>query len=276
MKPASKIPLSVIVVTKNEEHRIERCLDALQAFAEVVVVDSASTDKTASIVKTRDVRFVNFEWGGAHPKKRAWCLEILDLAHDWVFFVDADEIITPQLSTEIRALDLEVNDTKAGYFIKGRYIFDNKTLKFGLQNNKLALLNRRKIEFPRVDDLDISGMGELEGHYQPVLKHEFMHEKIGQLKRPLLHNAYDNPEDWQARHKRYAAWEREMDRRGIWPDDISAVRRFSKRLFKALPFRGMAAFLHCYVWKLGLFDGRAGFYFACSRKQYYDLIKKAP
>lgn len=267
-----KIPVSVIVVTKNEERRIEQCLAALQDFSELIVVDSNSTDKTQELAQAQNARVVNFEWGGTYPKKRQWSLDIIDLAHDWVFFVDADEIVTSNLIEEIRTLQLSDDTTHAGYFVKGQYIFDGAPLNFGLKNNKLVLLNRRKVEFPVVDDLDIPGMGEMEGHYQPVLKQGFQSETIGQLQSPLHHEAYDDPKAWQARHERYAQWEREMDKRRAWPVEDGMIRQFGKTLFKALPFRGFIAFLHSYVWKLGFLDGARGRSFALSRKHYYDLI----
>lgn len=259
-----KIPVSVIIVTKNEAGRIGRCLSALRAFGEIIVVDSQSTDETQNLARRHGAQIVDFIWNGQYPKKRQWCLDHLDLKHDFVFFVDADEIVTPDLIAEIRALDF----TAAGYFVRGRYVFENRPLKFGLCNNKLALIDRRKMEFPVVNDLDIPGMGEIEGHYQPVLKFGREAEKIGQLKAPLLHYAYEDKAGWQARHMRYAAWEHGMNAHKAWPQDA----RLAKRVFKTLPFQAAAAFIHAYVLKLGFLDGSAGFKFARSRYWYYRMI----
>lgn len=260
-----KIPLSVIVVTKNEEARIVRCLEALQGFDEVLVVDSASTDKTVVLAEQCGARVINFTWNGNYPKKRQWSLDNLKLKHDLVFFVDADEVVPPELVEEISAL---VHDC-AGCFVKGRYIFKGRPLRFGLYNNKLALFDRRKMEFPVVDDLDLPGMGEIEGHYQPVLKEGYKNEKIGQLREPLYHYAYEDEQSWQERHHRYADWERGMDAQNTWPDDPRPV----KKIFKALPLRPWIAFLHSYMIKLGFLDGAAGFKFAQSRYVYYRMIE---
>ncbi|MCB1532940.1 MAG: glycosyltransferase family 2 protein [Alphaproteobacteria bacterium] len=265
MPDLGKIPLSVLVATKNEAPRIARCLEALKDFAEIVVIDSASTDGTAEIAAANGARVVNFEWAGSYPKKRQWCLDILDLAHDWVFFVDADEVVTSALVEELRDMDFAA----AGYFVRGQYVFRGRVLKHGLKNNKLALFDRRRIEFPVVDDLDIEGMGEIEGHYQPVLKAGHEREEIGQIEAPLLHYAYEDEQGWRARHARYARWEIEMDKRNAWPGDA----RLSKRLFKALPFRWGVAFLHSYFLKGGVLDGRAGLDFARSRASYYRMIR---
>ncbi|MCK5284696.1 MAG: glycosyltransferase family 2 protein [Alphaproteobacteria bacterium] len=259
-----KIPVSVIVVTKNEGERIERCLASLSAFDDVWVVDSDSSDETQAIALSMNANVVNFVWDGQYPKKRQRCLNNLDLAYYWVFFVDADEVLTEDLVEEIRALDFKA----AGYFVKGRYVFEGKALRFGLRNNKLALFDRRCIEFPVVNDLGILGMGEIEGHYQPVLMKGHLHEKIVQLKASLLHYAYEDINRWNERHKRYALWEKEINKRQVLPHD----KRLLKKVFKLLPFQASMAFLYSYILKLGFFDGARGFRFAQSRWRYYKMI----
>jgi len=265
-----KIPISVLIMTRNEARRIERCLAALSDFNEIVVVDSSSADATKILSEVAGAKVVNFVWDGRYPKKRQWCLGNLSLAHDWVFFVDADEIITPELIQEIRALDFKAT----GYFIRGRYIFEGAALRRGLRNNKLALIDRRKIEFPVIDDIGAPGMGEIEGHYQPVLKKECA-GAIGQLKNELLHDAYDNAASWRERHARYAAWEIEMDRRKAWPQEPRRTRKVLKAIFKLSPARSLVAFAHCYILKLGFLDGGRGFRFAKSRYDYYQMISSA-
>jgi hypothetical protein len=108
--------------------------------------------------------------------------------------------MTAGLIDELRAMDWQSAGKRAGYFVRGQYIMNGKPLRFGLKNNKLALFNRRAIHFPIVDDLAIPGMGEIEGHYQPVLKDEYFDYQIGQIKMPLLHDACDDREAWHARH----------------------------------------------------------------------------
>lgn len=261
---ARKIPVSVIIATRNEESRLQPCLAAVKDFDDIIVVDSNSTDNTQKIAKQNGAQIHNFIWNNRYPKKRQWCLDNLSIKNDWVFFVDADEIVTPAMTREIGSLDF----SSAGYFVPGTYVFENKILRFGLKNNKLALINRHKMHFPVVDDLDIPGMGEIEGHYQPVLKDSFKHEKIGQMKNALIHNAFDNRAAWASRHQRYAAWERGINEKRAWPND----RRILKRIFIQLPFRPQAAFIHCYLFKLGFLDGLRGFRFAKTRFDYYRMI----
>lgn len=263
----NKIPISVIIVTKNEEDRLPACLNAVQDFGEIIVMDSSSTDGTKNIASQYNAKVIDFLWNGQYPKKRQWCLDNIDIKHDFVFFVDADEIVTDALIGEIRAH----NSRAAGYFIKGRYIMDGQPLKHGLQNNKLCLINRHKMEFPVIDDLDIEGMGEIEGHYQPVLKAQYRGEMLGQLHTPLIHDALHN---WEERHKRYAMWEAGMNAKNAWPLDPSPLRQAVKEIFRALPCRGMIAFIHSYIWKMGFLDGARGLKFANMRRLYYKMIDR--
>ncbi len=263
------IPVSVIVVTRNEAARLPACLAALNAFDEVLVVDSASTDQTALVAQEWGATVVPFLWDGRYPKKRQYCLDHLPTRHDWIFFVDADEIVTPELVQEISALPFDC----AGYFIKGRYIWRGCQLKHGMVNNKLVLFDRRKLVFPIIDDLDLTGMGEMEGHYQPVLRPDHREEKLGQLTQYVLHDAAQSRQEWDARHDRYAQWERGMNERRAWPADPVPCRQTLKKLFRALPMRGTIVFLYGYVWKCGFLDGSAGYDFARRRAAYYRAIR---
>src|SRR5690606_18106359 len=133
-----KIPLTVIVTTKNEEKKIGRCLASLSAFAKVIVVDSHSIDRTCPIAREHGVQVVSFRWDGKYPKKRQWCLETLALSYDWVFWVDADEVVTPALVKEIREIFAK-KPAHAGYFVRGRYVWNGEILEHGMMNNKLCL-----------------------------------------------------------------------------------------------------------------------------------------
>ncbi|MCV6801114.1 glycosyltransferase, partial [Achromobacter ruhlandii] len=99
----SKIPVSVVVMTKNEERNIAKCLKALAEFDEVFVVDSNSTDATCAMAAALGAKVSNFNWNGKYPKKKQWCLEQLPFTHPVVLYVDADEEMTPELAAEIRA-----------------------------------------------------------------------------------------------------------------------------------------------------------------------------
>ncbi len=267
----NKIPVSVLITTKNEENNIARCLNALHDFAQIVVIDSYSCDRTCEIARDKGAQIVLYRWDGGYPKKRGWCLEHLDIDHDWVFWVDADEVVTPELLEEIRGV-FASPPNKCGFFVRGRYIFEGKILRYGLSNNKIALFNRHKMEFPVIDDLGIKAMGEIEGHYQPVLK---CCGSIGSLRSPLLHYAYEDEASWEERHIRYANWEAQMNKRGLWSKDPVIWREILKKRVRNSIFRPYIMFLYSYLVKFGFLDGKQGYKFAISRKNYCHLIIKA-
>ncbi len=309
----NKIPVCIIIISKNEESNIARCLDSTREFSQVIVVDSQSTDKTCEIARSMGAQVIDFKWNGKYPKKRGWCLDNLNIKYDWVFWLDADEVLTNVLVNEIRHIfqnntnfdsltekKLEASDGEpcgsakpawptqdyhskndkrykikaAGFFIKGRYVWGDRVLRYGLCNNKIALMNIKKMEFPVINDLDIEGMGEIEGHYQPVFKKN-INGIIGQIKSPLLHYAYDDKERWLSRHRKYANWEAQMIKRGVWSKDPIWWREFLKKLLRRSVFRPYIMFIYSYILKLGFLDGVNGYEFALSRKKYCDLILKS-
>ncbi len=266
-----KIPVTVIVTTKNEERNIARCLSSLFAFDQVIVVDSNSHDNTVEIAQSYGAECAAYEWHGAYPKKRQWCLDNLTIGHDWIFFVDADEVVTEELLTEIRSLS-DNNHGVLGFFVSGVYVWGHDPIMHGMRNNKLCLFAKNAFEFPVVDDLDIEAMGEIEGHYQPVFKTENMRGKIGQLKSPLLHYAYEDYERWEKRHHKYALWEAKMTAFDRWPEDPVLWRERLKRYLRRSVLRPHIMFIYSYIFKLGFLDGKSGFDFACSRYRYCRQI----
>lgn len=260
------ISVSVLVTTKNEERNLARCLQSLERFKEIIVVDSDSHDGTVKIAESFGVPVVNFTWNGRYPKKRQWCLDTLDLKYDRVFFIDADEEATPALCDEIAALDWRC----AGYFVKGLYVRDGELLRFGMHNKKLCLFDRREIEFPVVDDLDIPGMGEIEGHYQPVLK-KGLRKKTGSLRNHVLHHALEDMERYRARHDGYALWRGVMSARNSFPKDPVAARQFLKKLFWHMPCKKLFLFVHYYFIHLGFLEGKKNVDVYREKMKYYGI-----
>ena len=86
-------------------------------------------------------------------------------------FVDADEIVTAGAGAgDRRAVRRRRAAARRAISCAGAISLDGRVLRHGLANNKLALFDRRAFVFPVVGDLDLPGMGEIEGHYQPVAR----------------------------------------------------------------------------------------------------------
>ncbi len=264
-----KIPVSVVVVTRNEIRNITRCLKALEPFDDVIVVDSNSDDGTREVVASFGIPLVSFTWNGVYPKKRQWVLDNIALKHPYVFFVDADEIVTPELCEELRELSFDC----AGYFIKGHFVIDGKVLRHGVHNNKLALFDKNKMEFPTLDDLNIKGMGEIEGHYQPVKKKEAKNGRIGYLRAPVIHYAMEDMDAWGKRQKAYMGWHHAVLSKNNMPEENDILRRFLKKLVYRTPVGATAVFIMSYFFKGGFLEGRAGLVRALSLYAYYQGLR---
>jgi glycosyltransferase involved in cell wall biosynthesis len=93
------VPVSVVVLTLDEEVNIRRCLESV-AWAAQVVVDSGSADATAGIARSLGAEVVEQPWLG-YSAQRDFALRLRAVRHDWVYFVDADQWISPQLAREV-------------------------------------------------------------------------------------------------------------------------------------------------------------------------------
>lgn len=273
------IPVSVVVMTRNEAANLPHCLMSLARFAECFVVDSGSDDGTPDIAWSHGARVIPFRWNGRYPKKKQWCLDTLPFAHDWVLFVDADERPTVELIEEIARL-MAAGTDRVAYWIDGRPVVRGRPLRFGCWNRKLALFDRRSVRYPDQPDLDVAAMWEVEGHYQPQVA-----GTTGRLRHPMIHEDAKPLSAWFDRHNRYSDWEAAMRADGRMnrlitgePDGGSNAfpgfralfgRRMQKRLFQRLPGRPLLAFLHAYVLRLGVLDGAAGLDHALARAFYY-------
>jgi glycosyltransferase involved in cell wall biosynthesis len=97
--------ISSIVITFNEQERIQACLESVASFSdEIIVVDSHSTDATVDIARKFATRVIEHDWLGYGRQKQ---LALEAATRPWVFSIDADEVASPELQAEIRSLPLD-------------------------------------------------------------------------------------------------------------------------------------------------------------------------
>jgi glycosyltransferase involved in cell wall biosynthesis len=259
------IPVSVIMMTKNEAHNIALTLPPLiKNFEDVHVLDSNSTDDTGTIARRLKAKVTNFTWNSQYPKKKQWGIDNLPLKHDWVLQIDADEHITDDFINELNHLDFECD----GYFVPAKMMWNNKLLHHGIRNNKLCLFKKNAFQYPIIDDLKSTGGWEVEGHYQPVPTNP--QHVIGFVKSSLWHS--DTHNHWVERHKKYATWEADMNRSGAWPRDPIRWREWTKKYLRRNSLRPIIIFVYGYIFKLGFLDGVQGFDYALCRARYASWI----
>src|SRR6516164_6864005 len=138
---SARLPISVIVPVRNEARNLRRCLQALQDFGEVCVIDSQSTDETVEIARAFGAQVVQFHYAGGWPKKRQWAMDTLPLKFEWILLLDADEIVTPELASEMMHA---IQDPSCnGYFAALQMSFLGCTLRHGDANFSKMVLFRR-------------------------------------------------------------------------------------------------------------------------------------
>ena len=274
MSERPAIPVSVCIPCLNAGLTLARTLESVQAFDEVIVIDSHSRDNSRAIAKDYGARLVDFTWDGGYPRKKQWALDTVVTRHNWVLQLDADEALSPRLVAEIAALFDGKGPDKHGYFITGRHVIDGRCLRFGMHNRKLCLFDKNAYCYPVVDDLDIPGMGEVEGHYQPVPRRDAGTVMIGYLKAPLYHYAFEDWRAWAFRHEKYARWEAGMLVRDAFPAEPSRARAMIKRVYRRLPLRPECAFVWSYCIKLGFLDGRPGLRYARAQYRYLAMVRR--
>src|SRR3954471_21529203 len=96
----TKVPVSVLLPIKNEAENLRRCLDSIRWADEIVVVDSQSTDASLVIAREYGAKVVQFEFNGTWPKKKNWALGNVPFKHEWVFILDADEVMPVEAAEE--------------------------------------------------------------------------------------------------------------------------------------------------------------------------------
>jgi glycosyltransferase involved in cell wall biosynthesis len=275
---AGKLPITVVVFTLNEEMNLPDALASVRWAETIVVVDSHSTDRTADIAAAAGAKVVQFNYSGHGPKKMEWSLRNLQFDHEWVFLLDADERITPQLHVEI-AEAIQRGDAD-GYCVDREFRFMGREVRCFRPNWNLRLFKHRLGRFEDLGLNDLPGTGDIEIHEHVVLS-----GRMRFLRHPLLHDDDRGLTAWLTRHNKYATWEAHLYRRfrqepvGVGPLgflrlDALRRKRVLRRVWVRLPCRPLLRFLIWYLPRRGFLDGLPGFYF-CVLMGYYELTISA-
>ena len=230
-----RLPISEIVIARNEEANIARCVASLAPFAEILVVDSGSADRTRELAAAGGARVLEHAWEG-YGQQKNWALA--QAAHDWAVFVDADEALTPELSAEIGRFvagegRLGGRQYYGANFPRRTWYLGRWIMHGGWYPNRLTRLcyrPRARWTEPAVhESLEIEG-------------------EVCTLKEDCLHYTFRDVGDQVRTNLRFAklgaAVARALGQRG------SLFRILTKPPFK---------FLETYVWKRGFLDGFPGF-----------------
>ena len=153
--------LAAVVLTKNEERHIGACLDTLAWCDRRVVFDSFSTDRTCEIARERGAEVIQHPFSDYAAQRNA-ALDAVEA--DWVFFVDADERVTPELGNEIRSIVAGAGGDIAGWYVpRDNYLFGRLTRGAGYwPDHQMRLLRRGYARYtrPASEIVELAGRSE--------------------------------------------------------------------------------------------------------------------
>jgi glycosyltransferase involved in cell wall biosynthesis len=269
------VPVSVIVPIKNEAVNLPRCLASVAWADEIFVVDSQSTDGSPRIAEALGARVVQFDFNGTWPKKKNWALENLPFRNEWVFILDADEVLPAEAEAEFRATIANAGPT-VGFWINRRFMFMGRWLRHAYYPNwNLRLFRHSLGRYEKLTDA-ATASGDNEVH-----EHVVVQGPTTRLRCELDHYAFPSVEVFVEKHNRYSNWEARV---AVAEEGAGnsvqlqsarvAQRRRLKRLSQRLPFRPLLRFLYVYLWQRGFLDGREGYYFA-RMHAFYEFLSVA-
>jgi len=223
----------VVILAKDEERFIRRCIDNASWADEVIVLDSGSEDATREIAAGSGATVHEQEWLG-WPLQRNRAIDLA--SHDWVLYLESDEIVTPELATSIREVTSSSMDPRDGYSVDRRGDFMGLLLPNPSRRSKRQSLVRF-----------------LNRHYSRWDPQELVHDDVRPPGRRipldglLLHWRAFDMDEYVTALNRYATLEVEMlSRRGV------------RATGAKLAYRPVLRFLWCYVCKQGFKLGARG------------------
>lgn len=260
------MPFSILLLTYNEQVNLATCLDAIKWCDDIVILDSFSTDHTLEIAKRMNVRvyqrkFDNFSC------QRNYAINTFSFKHEWIFHLDADEIITEELRYEIEKNI--ITSSFDGYLVPSKMIFMGRWLRYS------AMYPTYQVRLGKINRLKFKQVG----HGQ---KEDISPDKLGKLDSPYLHYSFNQGiHAWIEKHNRYSSDEAKIavsyrrrdafEWRGVFTRDAYRRRAAIKKLSYQVPFRSFFRFLYMYFFKLGFLDGKEGLLY-CQLVAIYELL----
>jgi glycosyltransferase involved in cell wall biosynthesis len=258
--------VSILILTLNEEANLAECIDSCGWSDDIVVFDSMSEDRTLEIAKCKGARVVQRRFDNYAAQRNA-ALTTVEYKHPWILMVDADERVPAALAAEIETTIAGVSDDMAMFRMRRKDFFFGKWL-------------RRSSGYP-------SWFGRLVrlGHIrvEREINEEYVADgRVEHLKEHLHHYPFNKGiAYWFERHNRYSTMEAIAKLRvssdgialgALFSGDPIDRRRALKQLLYRIPLRPLIVFFYLYIVRLGILDGKAGFYFSRMRAAYEMLI----
>lgn len=269
----NKMPLTVIVPVRNEEKNIAECLQSIAWTDQIFVVDSQSSDSTGELAKDHGAEVVQFHYDGGWPKKKNWAMRNLPIRNEWILILDADERIDDELRGEIeKAITRKDID---GFYLRWKFVFLGRWMKHCWRHGWMLRLVRKGRGV--YEDLGMRGEG---GWDNEVHENIVVEGKTAKLKSWLIHDSNQSLSYWITKQNEFSDWNAVRRKQqltekvpilsNLLSGDPVRRRKLQKAVYLRLPFRPLWLFLYLYVIRLGVMDGKAGFYF-CALRASHEL-----
>lgn len=261
--------ISVLILTYNEEINLPGCLESISWCDDVIVFDSYSSDNTCEVAKQSGARVVQrrFDNWAAHQN---WAVENIEFKHPWVFYIDADERMTPELRDELLNIASDITKVEVAYFCGRRNYFLGQWIKHAMPPGFIMrFFKPNKVRFERL----VNPTPVIDGSH-------------GYLNGYLDHyNFSKGIAEWIDKHNKYSSLEALEGMKilsndagpqpSLFDKDKSARRKALKNLSFSLPFRPALKFCYLYFAGRGFLDGRAGltYCFLQAIYEYFIVIK---
>jgi len=263
----SKLPITVLIMTQNEEANIRFAIESVKdRFDQIIVTDSFSTDKTAEICKDyKEVEVYEHRFEG-WAEQRNWMLRNCNIRNDIVFFLDADEYIEEDFVAELRNILGSGVDFDA-IFTKSYLIFLGKRLKHAYGHPKMLRIFKK-------EGLYFKGEGARE--YAFTRGHKYLGMKI-----LFYHEDHRGIDFWIQKHLKNAAREAELILGTERPLDVSPntlklkVKLWIRRnVWNKIPLmiRPFIYFTVRYFFQFGFLDGKEGFIYCFLHAFWYPMM----
>lgn len=263
--------ITAIILTKNEEVNIARCINSVKSFVDrIVVVDSGSTDRTMEIAKELGAEIFEHSPFEHYAKQFNWALDHTDIQTKWVYRIDADEIVTPELGEELVAACREhLDDDVNGLVMKFKIYFLNRFLKHG-GIYPFYNLTVFKYGIGRYEDRAMGEHVVLSEGRTVDLKHDCLHYDFKSL------TAWIDKHNWYATREvaDYIATQQNQQVDTTLYHEAQKAKKLRDGLYYKLPryFRARLYYWYRYYLKLGFLDGEAGRVHAFLQAYWYRYL----
>lgn len=235
--------ITAIIPTLNEEIHIEAAITSVAFADEIIVIDSFSTDNTVTLAEKHNVKIIKREFDDFSSQKN---FAIDKAKHPWIYVLDADERVTPQVEKEILAAVKKPED-KVGFYVRRTFYFCGRKIKYGgCQRDKVVRLFLK--EFCKYNGSPVHETIEAKG-------------KLGFFKNKIEHYSYKNYDHYMSKMNHYGA--------------LRGKQFYEKgkkvNLYHIL-VKPHARFVIHYFIRLGFLDGFPGYVFA--KTQAYGVYTK--